>query len=196
MKLNVLGFSTKELRLVVLTLFFIIALTFLNLRTSLRKGRDAQRKDDVRAIYDALMKYQNDFGFFPPSTPDGKIEACKGENNSLGIPAFRACDWYVDPLRDIFDESYPPYLATIPGDPRQGQGRSYFYISSSRHFQIFASFESSGEDEYSPQIASRNLNCGKYICNFGRSDGSTPLDKSLQEYENELLELENAKNNK
>ena len=37
-------------------------------------------------------------------------------------------------------------------------------------------------------IIGRNLPCGEEICNFGRAFSVTPLDKSIQEYENELLQ--------
>jgi hypothetical protein len=192
--MTILGLNKQELRFIFLALFLIISITALNMRTSLRKSRDAQRKNDIRSVYDALLAYQNDFGAFPESD-NGKIKACKGELGDKGIPQFRACEWYKDGLRDIFDDSYKPYLNVILGDPRQGQGFSYYYLSNSKHFQVFASLEGENEDEFDPKIVARSLPCGQKICNFGRSDGATPLDKSLEEYENELerLKEENEK---
>lgn len=181
---------SKDTRIVLVILLAIVAATLINLRVSFRKARDAQRKADIRSIYDALMKYQHEFGFFPASSEDGRIMACGGRLDEKGFPVFDPCQWYEDALQDVFDPSYPAYLKVIPGDPRQGQGRSYYYLSNSKHFQIYASLESDSEDEYEPAVVNRNLPCGQYICNVGRSDGKTPLDKSLQEYENELLELE------
>lgn len=192
--MTILGFTKHEARFIFFALLLIISITVLNMRTSLRKSRDAQRKNDVRSIYDALLAYQNDFGAFPASE-NGKIKACKGELDERDIPQFRACEWYQDGLRDIFDDSYKPYLSVILGDPRQGQGRSYYYLSNQKHFQIFASLESADEPEVDVKIIARALPCGQKICNFGRSDGATPLDKSLEEYENELERLKEKNEN-
>jgi hypothetical protein len=46
--------------------------------------------------------------------------------------------------------------------------------------------EDKNDSEYNFAIDRRGLRCGNFICNFGKSDGQTPLDKTLQEYENEL----------
>lgn len=180
--MTILGLSRSELTQISLILFLIILATLINLKVSFRKSRDAQRKADVRSLYDALMLYQDQIGAFPFSSEDGKIIACRPDYDDQGLPHYQPCEWYRDNLE--------PFLANIPGDPRQGQGRSYYYLSNSRHFQLYASLESSSEAEYDPAIVDRGLLCGQYLCNFGRSDGATPLDKSLEAYENELREDE------
>jgi len=186
-----LGFNKSETKFVLATLLIIMATTLLNLRVSYRKSRDAQRKNDVRAIHDALQAYNNEFGSYPISTSDGLILACDPIITETTIIEYKPCQWYEDGLFNPFKKDAEPYLARILGDPRQGQGRSYFYISTGKHFQILASLESEKEAEFSFSIKARNLPCGKYICNFGRSDSEkTPLDKSLLTYENELRILE------
>ena len=76
----------------------------------------------------------------------------------------------------------------LPFEPKAEDGLNYFYISNGKYFQIYAHLEGKDEAENDPKIARRNIPCGSAICNFGRSSGDTPLDKSLEEYENELLE--------
>lgn len=184
------GFTGAEKLVVVLILFSLISLSYFNLQTSFRKSRDAQRKSDIRSIYDGLMAYENDFGAFPASF-QGKIVACKGElNEETNLYELVPCEWYWDGLRDVNDDNYPSYLENIPSDPFHGKGARYLYISNGKHFQVYAALESDSEDEYEPAIVARQLNCGNQICNFGRSDGKTPLDKSLEEYENELRDAE------
>lgn len=178
--MTILGLSKSELSQISLILLFLILATLINLRVSFRKSRDAQRKADIRSLYDALMLYQDQVGAFPFSTDDGKILACRPEYDQEQLPHYQPCQWYQDRLE--------PYLSAIPGDPRQGQGRSYYYLSNSRHFQLYAALESASEAEYDPAIVARALSCGQYLCSFGRSDGATPLDKSLKAYENELRE--------
>ena len=85
------------------------------------------------------------------------------------------------------------YLERIPSDPKHDEGARYYYVSNGRRFQIYASLEGRDEDEFSEAILARNLPCGKEICNFGLAYGKTPLDKSLEEYENELRNLEKTK---
>lgn len=186
MKIKILGFNNNEIFALSGIICLIFVVTFLNLQVSLKRSRDAQRKADLRDISNALNKYQSDFNIFPLST-EGKIAACV--NGPITDPTnivFSACQWGWDALKDVTDASYPPYLARIPVDPHNQKGTQYFYISNGNRYQIFASLESSNEPEWSEEIVKRNLKCGNKICNFGIAFGSTPLDKTIEEYENEL----------
>lgn len=164
-----------------ISIFIILLLIFsaslYNFRIAVRRSRDAQRKADVRAITDAIGKYQDDFGFLPASQ-GGKIVAC--------APAFRACDWGKDGIFDISDPSYPPYLEKLPIDPDSEKAVEYYYEGGDKKFQVLASLEGRVEAEYDEKIAARGVSCGSRICNFGLSGGDAPLDKSVEEYENEI----------
>lgn len=186
MKINIFGFKKNELIALTIILSTLLIAIFVNLKISFRKARDAQRKGDIRSIYDALLSYHEDFGFYPDAI-DGMIAACEPvEFDSFGTAVFSPCRWGWDELRDVFDDEYPKYL-TLPSDPHHTYGTKYLYVSDRIHFQIYAALESDQEDEYSEDVVARDLKCGEQICNFGRSDGKTPLDKSLEEYENELI---------
>jgi hypothetical protein len=151
-----------------------------------------------------LANYQKDFGFFPPSSPDGKILACKGTNFGSvpeGIPegekrdyffkTLRGCDWGVDLLTDVNDNSYTPYLAVIPKDPKAEEDYSYLYISNTNRYQLYAYLEGGKEEVgFRDGIVARELRCGTNICNFGKAYGDTPLEKSIEEYENEMRQKE------
>lgn len=182
--LNIFGFNQKESITISSILLIIIAAILINLQISYRKSRDVQRKDDMRSVYDTLITYHEDFGFFPLSDSEGKILAC--EPYDVDTKTFSACDWGKDAIRDIFDKNYPTYLEKLPIDPRHDEGYGYFYISNGRRFQVYATLESKNEPEYDQKIIERGIYCGEKICNFGRSFSKTPLDKSLEEYENEL----------
>lgn len=200
-------FTKSELKGVLLILFALLVATLSNLRISIRKARDAQRRADLASITNALNKYQEEFGFYPHSE-DGKIKACEAENFEEVIQmlsqkkersyqdffaAMRPCQWGEDELKDIFSKTSSVYLSPIPQDPKQTQGIEYLYISNTRMFQLYAHLEG-GKPEigYDEKILSRNLNCGDKICNFGKSSGVTPLDKSLEEYERLLIEKNNS----
>jgi len=189
-------FSKQEIVVVSFIFLTIVLVSLYNFSIAIRRGRDAQRKSDIGAITDALNKYANDFATFPEASPDGKIIACKGElmqtqdggGNSTFIYSLVPCEWGKDALQDINDSDYPAYIATLPIEPQNKEGISYVYLSNRKRFHILASLEGDGEDEYDPRIEVRAINCGVRICNFGRSSGTTPLDRSIEKYENELEE--------
>lgn len=79
-------------------------------------------------------------------------------------------------------------LNPMPNDPQQDRGVAYLYFTNGRTFQLYGSLELTNQDEYDEKVVSRNLACGIWVCNFGRAYGNTPLDKSIEEYENELNE--------
>jgi type II secretory pathway pseudopilin PulG len=182
-------FSKSEIKALGIIFGVLLIISIPNFILSLRRARDAQRKADIGSIYDSLNKYQADFGTFPLSV-NGRIAACgpveikKGELGDTVI--FSACSWNKDSLADLSDPNYPAYMRIIPGDPWTGKGWSYYYLSNGSTYQIYGSFEGEDEAEYDPKIIKRNLNCGTQICNFGKSFGKTPLDKSIEEYENEM----------
>jgi len=176
---KIFGFTKNEFLVVSAIILSLVAVSLINLKISLRKSRDAQRKNDIRSIYDSLNVYKEDFGLFPLSSTDGKIIACEsGKFDKEGKPILLPCEWGKDGI--------PPYLNLLPIDPKWSEGYSYYYVSTGYHYQVYASLESDKEDEFDPAILARNLPCGTKICNFGRSDGRAPLDKTLKEYENEL----------
>lgn len=197
-------FSKNELIGVASILTIIILLSLYNFRIALRRSRDTQRRSDLGQIANAIEKYQADFGFFPLSSEGGEIKACipanfkelveelsqkKEFDYEKYLTSLNLCTWGVDSLRDLADDSFTPYLSTIPKDPRNKDGFSYFYFSNSHRYQIYAYLEG-GDTEigYSSGIVGRNLNCGSQICNFGKAFSETPLEKSIEEYENELLQ--------
>lgn len=182
--MRIFGFKKDELIAVIVIMLLLFTATFTNLQVSFRKSRDQRRKGDIRAIYDALVYYQTDFSSFPAST-NGKIVACFDGLDKNSVPQRRPCEWGWEGLTNIFDEDTPPYLKTIPTDPFHNDGGRYLYLSNGRTFQLYASLESADEDEYNEAIIKRNLNCGNKICNFGLGFSDTPLDKSIEEYEND-----------
>lgn len=172
-----LGFNRNE-ALGVWFIFLILGtVTLVNMRGALRKARDAQRKADIRSIHDALLEFQNERGSFPLAF-QGKIVACDEKTDEKGVTIYEPCEWHFDGMLS--------YLTRIPSDPYHGKGVRYHYISNGNRYQIYAALEGENEDEYDEKILKRNLDCGNRKCNFGRSYAETPLDISIEEYENEV----------
>jgi type II secretory pathway pseudopilin PulG len=182
-----LGFSKGESLAVAIILTVLVGATLLNLRVAQRRARDEQRKSDVRNISDGLAKYYNDFAFYPLASGDGRILSCgKYVPPNTTDFNFRPCVWGDDSIVDLTDPNYPPYVAHLPADPQSQDGVNYLYISNGKRFQILASLEGTDEVGYDPKIVARNLKCGKNICNFGIASSGTPIDKSIEEYEESL----------
>lgn len=183
-------FSKKEFFWIIVILLAIVGASYPNLKLSLRRGRDMQRKNDVRRVSDSLVRYASDFGAFPLSA-EGKMIACRGPETKKDkkgkITGLIPCQWGKDALADIFDPGSTPYVDTLPSDPLADKGSSYAYFSDGKLFQVYASLEGQDEAEFDQKIVARGLACGGKICNFGLGYGATPLDKSIEEYENELL---------
>ena len=185
MKSLPLGFSKPEFTFVTILLLVLCGAILINLQVSYRKSRDLRRKDDVRAVTDAVEAFRNDYAYFPFSTEDGRIIACleDTENPPLdeeGNIIFSACEWGNDTIHG--------YIQNLPTDPQTDDGGQYLYISNGRRYQMYATLESSAESEYNLEVVNRGLYCGTKICNYGIAHGTTPLDISLEEYENELRE--------
>lgn len=182
-------FSKSEFKGVLIILAGLIIISVPNFVVSLRRARDAQRKADIGSIQDALFRYQADFGTFPLAL-DGKIAACGPvtfkELNGIKTPVFSACNFGKAALTDLSDGSYPAYMKLIPNDPQKSKGYSYYYLSNGSRFQIYGSLEGKSEDEYDESIIKRVIACGSKICNFGKSSGKTPLNMSIEEYENSI----------
>jgi type II secretory pathway pseudopilin PulG len=206
---NMKSFTKYELIGVVIILLIVGGFTVTGLFTSLRRARDAQRMADLGSLSNALVVFREEYGFFPSSS-NGKIKACKGErfdevlSELQTLPQFdkdlfesglRECNWGDDSFRDLVDETRDPYLASVPIDPKHKDGTTYTYLSNGRRFQIFASLEGGSEEEfYDPAVVARNISCGNFLCSVGKAYANTPLDRSIEKYEEELIEKEKADN--
>lgn len=156
-----------------LGLAFFMAINF---NVSERKARDAQRKQDVRDMLNSLESYKERVGSYPVSL-NGKIVGCdSGKLDEKGAMILRSCSWGMEKFNG----------QRLLVDPGNSFGIIYYYISDGRFFQLYAALEGREEAEYDLKIVARNLSCGKLVCNFGLGSSWTPLDKSLEEYENEL----------
>lgn len=188
-------FSKNEIKYVGGVLLVIFILSFFNFRISIRRARDNQRKNDLGTLQGSLEKYNQKTGIYPLSTEDGKIISCKDENTIYDPKTdtwenVKACEWGKDALYDFRDTELSYIMNPIPNDPKNLEGKKFVYLSNGKRFQLLGYLEGEDEPEFNLKVKERKIDCGGVICNYGRASGSTPLDKSIEEYENELLQLE------
>jgi len=154
-----------ELIVVMAILAIVTVGLYGNFTSSQKKGRDAQRKSDLRQIQNALEAYANDNnGLYPVSTSEGKI---------LDI------SWgseFNDP-----DESTTIYIKVLPQDPK---GIDYYYQVSTDYtkYQLYACLENENDPDYHTDGYS-GIDCDGCatgdLCNYGVSSSNTDLNESL-----------------
>ena len=186
-------FNKEQIKTVGIILFLIAFISFFNFRVSIRRARDNQRKNDLGTLQSALESYHNATSTFPLSSSDGKILACKGDDTYFDEEKqiwvnIKACDWGKNDLADFSDPHSPVFMSPIPTDPKNLDGISFIYLSNGKRYQLLAHLEGKDEAEYNPKVEARAIMCGNEICNYARAFSKTPLDISIGEYENQLLE--------
>ncbi len=195
-------FTRSELTSILVIFAVLAVISIPNFVVSLRRARDQTRKDDLGSLVYALDSYYEDFGEFPPAAPGGRIMACKkpgdkAVKNEKGkfVVNITPCDWGKDSLADLSEESGKVYMKILPRDPQFDKGVTYIYFSNKARYQIYASLEVENQPENDPKVVARKISCGTRICNLGRSFEQTPVDISIEQYEQQLL-LERQKNEK
>ncbi|OGM30230.1 hypothetical protein A2630_03335 [Candidatus Woesebacteria bacterium RIFCSPHIGHO2_01_FULL_44_10] len=99
------GFTLIELLVVIALIGVLSTLLLSNFNAARQRGRDAQRKSDLRSVGTALRLFYNDTGAYPASTSDGRIQ---------GVDWGQA--WTVGTTN---------YMSALPKDPLQTQGYRY-----------------------------------------------------------------------
>lgn len=137
-------------------LLAIALVSLLNFRGAVVKGRDIQRKNDLKHIGAALNMYFKEVNSYPPAQSK-KIFDCG--------TAPKACSWGSDSVVNPKDGARK-YIDPLPEDPLPGDFE-YVYLTNKREFQLLAHLERAQDVEYNENIAARGIMCGRQLCNFG-----------------------------
>ncbi|HSW96777.1 MAG TPA: prepilin-type N-terminal cleavage/methylation domain-containing protein [Candidatus Saccharimonadales bacterium] len=114
------GFTLIELLIVISIIGILAAILTANFIGVRQRGRDAQRKTNIRNIQSALELYRSDQSNYPVSLP-----ACTGS--------------LVDPVNGT-----TVYMKSIPCDP---QGGSYQYVGTSTTYTLVSCLENTGDSD-------------------------------------------------
>jgi len=110
------GFTLIELLVVVALIGVLTTLVLANFNAARTRGRDAQRKSDLKNISTALRLYYNDFGKYPANDENFQIAGC-------GTTADEPCDWGTS-----FASASQSYMTTLPNDPLPNVSYQYTRI--------------------------------------------------------------------
>lgn len=165
------GFTLIELMIVMAILSSLVGLVAGGFRSAQVRGRDAQRKSDLKQIANALELLFTDYKKYPDDS-SGAIVACPFD--PVGT-ASTSCPWGTGSLTD----NKTIYLKDVPKDP--GKGLSYFYRvvpnSNNLKFQIFAHLENEKDGACITGNCTAPVGitymCGASICNFAVTSSNT-----------------------
>lgn len=107
------GFTLIELLVVVSLIGVLATLLFANLNAARERGRDAERKADLRNIQTALRLYYNDYKSFPASDTSGNILGCGATGTSVCTKG------------QAWTAGSNTYMPILPGDPLSTQSYNY-----------------------------------------------------------------------
>ncbi len=154
------GFTLMELIVVMAILAIVTVGLYGNFTSSQKKGRDAQRKSDLKQVQNALETYANDHNGLYPDDDSGTI---------AGL------DWgaeFYDP-----DNADTIYMKVLPEDPR---GIDYLYRVSSDNtqYQLYACLENDLDPEYNAYEGTNCNGCASGgVCTYGvSSTNATPAE--------------------
>src|SRR3972149_126604 len=109
MKSNIPGFTLIELLIVMAILSSLVGLVAGGFRSSQMRGRDAQRKSDLKQIANALELLSSDHNKYPDDAA-GLLKACPFD--AAGITSTN-CLWGSGSMSD----GKTSYLKEMPEDP-------------------------------------------------------------------------------
>lgn len=164
------GFTLVELMIVMAILSSLVGLVAGGFRSAQIRGRDAQRKSDLKQIANALELFTSDYNKYPDDT-GGVIVACPYNSGGISIP----CAWGSGSFNDV----KTVYLKTVPKDPSSGLSYLYRIVPGSNNlkFQIFTHLENKedgaciGDNCTAPPGIT--YMCGGSICNFAVTSSNT-----------------------
>ena len=169
-KLKKSGFTLVELLVVMASLGVLVTLIAGGFRTAQMRGRDAQRKSDIKEVANSLEVFLSDHRRYPSDTPSGQIQACPYDS----VLGSGNCVWGSSELTD----GNTVYFKVLPQDPVSSQAYIYRIVpgSNNQKFQLFARLENPkdpnclGGDCANPTVA---YSCGTKTCNFAITSSNT-----------------------
>ena len=172
--MNNKGFTLIELVVAMVIIAILSTAGISNYISSLKKGRDAQRKSDLAQLQRSLEAYANDNkGAYPQSDATGHILSCPAD--TLGV-----CSWGSGDFRaSAVVGNNTIYMKKIVKDPSIGQ--DYFYVSiGGTSYQIYSRLENTNDLCFTNNIDMCKtagfpapIVCGSKSCNYGVASTNT-----------------------
>ena len=171
-KNNISGFTLVELLVVIAILGVLATIGLTAFTSSQARGRDAERKSDLKQIASSLELYYSDYNKYPDSS-SGKI---------VGCPSFTqtACVWGASGSLSAFTDNKTIYFKALPKDPTANNTYYYQIVDTGKNqkFQLFAFLENSQDpslmSNLSPICSGTSTKCNFAITSPNTTPTETP----------------------
>ncbi len=114
------GFTLIELLVTISIIGILTAIVLANLGGSSARGRDADRKADLRILQLAVESYKHRYGSYPAMGCSPGADFLSGEDD---------CSDYITGI-DATRPFVPDFIKALPRDPRRGANVGYAYITN------------------------------------------------------------------
>lgn len=154
------GFTLVELLVVMSIIGILATLITGGFQSAQMRGRDAQRKSDLKQLTSALELFYSDYSKYPGSLSNS-IAGCPYDP---AVGNGTACSWGSAE----FTDGKTVYFKEVPADPGKNQTYYYRVLSSNQKFQLFARLENSQDQDCINNncVNPVSYSCGNYNCNF------------------------------
>lgn len=144
------GFTLIEILIVIAILGILATVGLTSFQTTQMRGRDAQRKSDLKQLGNAVELYYQDYKRYPLTLPSAGEE---------------------------FTDGKTIYMKIVPGDPSAGE---YLYKVSptGSKYQLFAYLENSEDKNIIPDLT--DVCSGDNYCNFAVTSPNTTATEDLE----------------
>lgn len=140
---NKSSFTLLELMIVIVILGVLAAMISGNFITSLKKGRDAQRKSDLEQVQKSVEMYYEDNKSYPASITFG---------GQLCHP--NGCDTKI-------------YMEKVPNDPTSNMNYQYCVDAANSKYQLYTNLENSQDPRIITPSKLANCTADCPSCNYG-----------------------------
>ena len=157
------GFTLVELLVVMSIIGVLASLGVGSFRSAQARGRDAQRKSDLKQISHSLELYYGDYGQYPAAVSTSLIGGCPSTTSS-------SCAWGTG----SFTDNKTVYFKVLPADPITQQNYYYRIVpaSNNQKYQIFAYLEGTNDPDKMTGLPIYSCGTGKN-CNFAVTSANT-----------------------
>lgn len=158
------AFTLVELLVVMSIIGVLASLAVGSFRTAQLRGRDTQRKSDLKQISNALELFYADHGRYPDAV-SGRISGCSYDP-ALGTGT--ACTWG----EGEFTDGKTVYFKVLPKDPLDAYSYTYQTVSGSlnQKYQLFARLENTEDKDCLDDNCAQNPNFAVTSANTNASE--------------------------